>query len=87
MKLTSTKLRICVAPPQYAMASQSSLTDTFAAPDYAIEPYAGAWLRVTHVESGKSRLYPIALSMGADEAAPEQQGLRPVQGAKQGGRR
>jgi hypothetical protein len=72
VKLTSTKLRCCVPPPQHAMASQSTLTDVFSAPEYSIEPYAGAWLRITHVESGKSRLYPIALSMGADVAEQEQ---------------
>lgn len=81
-RFSAIKLRCCVAPPQHQLNSQSALNDTFAAPEYAIEPHGGAWLRVTHVETGKSRNYPIALCMGADDAA-EQQGLRPVQGGQQ----
>jgi hypothetical protein len=81
VKLTAIRLRCCVAPPQHALSS-SNVNDTFAAPEYAIESHGGAWLRITHLESGKSRNYPIALCMGADEAAAEQ-GLRPAQGGQQ----
>jgi len=91
-RFSAIKLRCCVPPPHHALNSQSALNDTFAAPEYAIEPHGGAWLRVTHVESGRSRNYPIALCMGADEAVEPAQ-LRPVQGGQQqqrhgqGGRR
>ena len=72
MKLTAVKFRCCVPPPQFALKSQSALNDTFAAPEYAIEQIGGAWLRITHVQTGKSRPYPIALCMGADEAVEQQ---------------
>ena len=71
MKLTAIRLRCLVAPPQHALGS-TSVNDTFAAPEYAIEPHGGAWLRVTHVQTGKTRNYPIALCMGADEAVEQQ---------------
>lgn len=66
MKLTSAKLRIAMPPPQQPLNGMNVL-DLFAAPDYALES-EGAWLRVTHVESGKSRRYPLAHVMAADEA-------------------
>lgn len=84
MKLQAIKLRAMVAPPQHVLTSQSTLNDVFAGPEYAIETRGDAWLRITHVQTGKSRLYPREWCMGADEAPPEQQ---PGQGQKQGGKR
>ena len=74
MKLTTIRLRAMVAPPQHPLSSQERVHDTFAAPEYTIETRGEHWLRITHVASGKSRLYPQAWCMGADEAPQEQQG-------------
>lgn len=81
MKLLAVKFRCCVPLPQHPLGSTSNLHDTFASPDYAIETRGDAWLRITHVQSGKARLYPTALSMGGDEAPQEQQG-QPQHGRK-----
>lgn len=73
MKLTAIRLRVCVAPPQHSLTSTSSVNDYFAAGEYAIETRGDAWLKVTHVATGKSRLYPQAWCCGADELVEAQQ--------------
>jgi hypothetical protein len=71
MQLSAVKLRLIVQPPQCPLTGAGSGVDEFAAPTYRIEPFGGVWLRVTHAESGKARLYPIVQCMGADEAPGE----------------
>lgn len=73
MKLLSVKFRCMVPPPDAPLKATGTLNDVFEAPEYAIETRGEHWLRITHASSGKSRVYPQGLCIGADELPQETQ--------------
>lgn len=81
MKFSALRLRMLVPPPQHPVEATDGMRDVFKLDDgYAIEDVNGRWLRITHKDSGKARLYPQSWCCGADELA------EPV-AQKQGGKR